>query len=125
MNKIVIIGNLTKDPDFFTGKDGNCICKFTVAVNRRDYTKGVDYLAVTAFKKRAEVCRNYLSKGRKVCIAGTLRQNTYTDNTGNNRVSTEIIAEDIEFLSNVTHDVGAEEIKATDFIPVDNEDMPF
>ena len=102
MNKLTIIGNLTKDPDLRTTKTGVNVCQFTVAVNRKNKAEGhpeADYFQVTAWRERGELCAKFLSKGRKVCVIGPVSVRTYTGNDGTTRAQLEVTADEVEFLS--------------------------
>ena len=75
MNKLIIIGNLTRDPELRTTQDGTAVCNFTVAVNRKARTDGhpeADYFRVTAWRTLGESCAKYLTKGKKVCVIGAI-----------------------------------------------------
>ena len=98
MNKLTIIGNLTRDPELRTTQQGIPVCSFTVAVNRRKGEES-DFFRVTAWRGLAETCARYLAKGRKVCVIGPVSASTYQTNTGETRVSLDQTAEDVEFLS--------------------------
>ena len=98
MNKLTIIGNLTKDPELRTTPQGINVCDFTVAVNHRK-GEGSDFFRVTAWRGLAETCSKYLAKGRKVCVVGPVSARSYQTQNGEARVSLEVTAEDVEFLS--------------------------
>ena len=124
MNKITIIGNLTRDPDFRTTQSGITVCSFTVAVNRRQTAEAgkqeADFFRVTAWRQLAEICQRYLQKGSKVAVVGSVALNTYQGNDGQQRASLEVTADEVEFLSprQEARD------KAAGFERVD-EDLPF
>ena len=106
MNKLHIIGNLTRDPELRTvnGQNGSVsVCDFTVAVNRRNGGNNgqndTDYFRITAWRGLGENCSKYLTKGRKVAVVGPVSCRTYTGNDGVTRASLEVTAEDVEFLS--------------------------
>lgn len=102
MNKLHIIGNLTKDPELRTTSTGVNACSFTVAVNRRkrsDSQPEADFFRVTAWRGLADVCYNYLAKGKKVAVVGAVSVSVYTANDGTTRASMEVSADDVEFLS--------------------------
>ena len=102
MNKLHIIGNLTKDPEMRTTSTGVNACTFTVAVNRRKKADGqqeADFFRVTAWRGLADVCFTYLAKGRKVSVLGSVSVNAYNAEDGTARASMEINADDVEFLS--------------------------
>ncbi len=111
MNKLTIIGNLTRDPELRTVRDGISVCSFTVAVNRRNSRQNAangqpeaDFFRVTAWRQLGENCAKFLAKGRKVCVIGPVSANTYTANDGSTRVSLEVQADDVEFLSSRNED---------------------
>ena len=99
MNKLTIIGNLTRDPELRTTANGVNVCDFTVAVNRRrrnDNQGGqpeADFFHVTAWRERGELCAKYLAKGKKVCIIGPVSVRTYTGNDGTTEASATPAAE--------------------------------
>lgn len=102
MNKLTIIGNLTRDPELRTTQSGISVCSFTVAVNRRR-TQGqqpeADFFRVSAWRQLGENCGKWLVKGKKVCVVGPVSVSTYQGNDGNTRAQLEVTAEDVEFLS--------------------------
>ena len=111
MNKLTIIGNLTRDPELRTVRDGISVCSFTVAVNRRNSRQNAangqpeaDFFRVTAWRQLGENCAKFLAKGRKVCVMGPVSASTYTANDGSTRVSLEVQADDVEFLSSRNDD---------------------
>lgn len=101
MNNLTIIGNLTRDPETKTVQSGATVTTFTVAVNRR--AKGdhpeADYFRVGAWGELGNVCVKYLKKGRKVCVTGPVRAQGYMANDGTAKVSLEVMAREVEFLS--------------------------
>ena len=102
MNKLTIIGNLTKDPEFRSTATGLTVCTFTVAVNRKrtpDAQPEAEFFRVTAWRQLGENCAKYLRKGRKVCVIGPVSVNTYKGQDGQTRASLEVTAEDVEFLT--------------------------
>lgn len=99
MNKLTIIGNLVRTPETRITQSGKTVCTFTVAVNRRSKDQEADYFRVAAWGKLGEHCQNYLDKGRKVAVTGSVSVSTYTAQNGENRASLEVFAEDVEFLS--------------------------
>lgn len=105
MNKVFLIGNLTRDPELRTTQSGVSVCSFTVAVNRRRSNNAeagqpeADFFRVTAWRQLGEICAKYLAKGRKVSVVGSVSVNTYTGNDGQTRASLEVQADDVEFLT--------------------------
>ena len=116
LNKVMIIGNLTRDPEIAETPTGVTVCKFAVAVNRnyKDDNGEVvtDFFNIVAWRKLAETCGRYLAKGKKVAIVGTLQNRSYTDKDGIKRYITEIIAEEAEFLTPRSEDQPKAEPKA-------------
>lgn len=107
MNKLTIIGNLTKDPELRTTTTGVQVCTFTVAVNKRQSSEQrqngqqpeADYFRVSAWREKGVSCSKFLEKGKKVCVIGPVSVRTYDGNDGKTRASLEIMADDVEFLS--------------------------
>lgn len=86
-----------------TTNNGKDVCNFTVAVNRRqkkaDGTTEADYFRVAAWNNLAKSCKDFLAKGRKVCVTGPVGVSTYTANDGSTRAQMEVTADDVEFLT--------------------------
>lgn len=103
MNHVYIIGNLTADPKTATTAAGKQVTNFTVAVNRRQSAKAgqqdADYFRVAAWEKLGEICAQYLSKGKKIAVAGSIRAGAYTNSQGQAVGTLELWAEEVEFLS--------------------------
>ena len=103
MNRVEFIGNLSKAPDVKQTTSGKAVCSLTIAVNRRykdaDGKTTADFFSVQAWEKLAELCARYLDKGSKVFVSGELRNRSYDAKDGTKRYVTEIIANEIEFLS--------------------------
>lgn len=124
MNKVIIIGNLTKDVDKRSTADGVPVCSFTVAVNRRK--EGTDFFRVTAWRGLAEICGKYLAKGRKVGVTGSVSVSTYTGQDGQTRASLDVTADDVEFLSPKGEGETVGELdKASGFVEVKDEKLPW
>lgn len=101
MNKVVLIGNLTRDPELRTTQSGVSVCSFGLAVNRRRKVEGqpeVDFFNITAWRQLGELCARYLSKGRKCCVAGSIQIRNYDAADGTKRTSVDVEAEEVEFL---------------------------
>lgn len=104
MNKLFIVGNLTRDPERRTTQDGTSVCSFTVAVNRRVSSARADqpeadFFRVTAWRALADNCALYLAKGRKVAVVGAVSVSTYQAQDGSTRASLDVVANDVEFLT--------------------------
>lgn len=102
MNKVYLVGNLTRDPELFETASGLKICKFGIAVNRNyvneDGERETDFFNVIAWRGLGENCAKYLKKGNKVAIIGELRNRSYETEAGEKRFVTEIMANEVEFL---------------------------
>ena len=105
MNKLFIVGNLTRDPELRSTPAGDSVCDFTVAVNRRARRDAqgtqpeADFFRVSAWRQLGENCAKYLAKGRKVAVTGSVRVRTYQASDGSTRASLEVQADDVEFLT--------------------------
>ena len=103
MNKIILIGNLGRDPEMNVTADGTPFTKFTLAVNRRTKSSSgereTDWFNIVAWRQLAEICNTYLHKGSKVYIEGRLTQRKYTDKNGVERSAVDVIANDMEMLT--------------------------
>lgn len=132
MNKITIIGNLTRDPESRTTQSGKQVCSFTVAVNRPRHAEGqpeVDFFRINAWGALADNCSRYLVKGKKVCVIGPVSVSTYTTQGGETRASMDVKADEVEFLTPADKaPQNAPQTQKTDrqsgFVKVD-EQMPF
>ena len=103
MNKIFLIGNLTGDPELRTTPNGVSVCTMNIAVNRRQGgnrdERQTDFFRVTAWRQLGETCSRFLAKGRKIAVIGELSARTYEAKDGTTRVSLEVTADEVEFLS--------------------------
>ena len=103
MNKVILVGNLTRDPEVSETPSGVAVCRFAVAVSRdyanSDGTRETDFFNITVWRGRAEVCGKYLKKGSKVAIVGSLQNRSYEDKDGIKRTVTDVVASEVEFLS--------------------------
>lgn len=99
MNKIILIGNLTRDPELKATPTGKTVCSFDIAVNSRNRQQATQYFHIDAWGALGDNCKRYLAKGRKVYVSGPLSARTYQVSTGETRISLDVTADDIEFLS--------------------------
>lgn len=103
MNKVWLIGNLTKDPELAETPNGVAVCKFSIAVPRdysnSDGTRETDFFNITVWSGRAESCSRYLKKGSKVSVVGSLQNRSYEGQDGLKRTLTDVIANEVEFLT--------------------------
>ena len=131
INRVILTGNLTKDPELKTLDSGFAICSLRIANNTRkkegeNWVDKANYFDVTIFGRSGENAAKYLAKGRSVAIDGRLEWREWEDKDGNKRQSTEIIADNVQFLSS-----GGENGAAPSAAPVAaagddaNDDLPF
>jgi len=103
MNKVYLIGNLTRDPETSETGSGVTLCRFAIAVNRNysssDGERQTDFFNITVWRALAENCGKYLKKGSKVAVVGSLQNRSYEDKDGIKRNVTDIVASEVEFLS--------------------------
>ena len=103
MNKVILVGNLTRDPELSETPSGVAVCRFAIAVSRdyanSDGTRETDFFNITVWRGRAENCGKYLKKGSKVAIVGSLQTRSYEDKDGIKRNVTDVVANEVEFLS--------------------------
>ena len=103
MNKVILVGNLTRDPELTETPSGVAVCRFAIAVTRdyanADGTREADFFNITVWRGRAENCGKYLKKGNKVAVVGSLQNRSYEDKDGIKRNITDIIASEVEFLT--------------------------
>ena len=103
MNKAILIGNLANDPETRTTQSGISQCTFRLAVQRRfSNQQGVreaDFLTIVCWRQLAELCSRYLAKGRRVAVEGSIQTRSYDAQDGSKRYVTEIVADNVEFLS--------------------------
>ena len=141
MNKVFIVGNLTRDPELRSTRDGISVCSFTVAVNRRVRNAEAgqpeaDFFRVTAWRQLGEICAKYLAKGRKVAVTGSVSASAYTAQDGSARASLEVTADDVEFLT-PRGEAGEAPVapraqasapaapQSNGFVQVDDDELPF
>ena len=99
MNNFTGIGRLTRDPELVYAKSGTEITKFTIAINRRFNREETDFIDCVCFKKLAENCVNFLHKGSMCAVSGELQISSYEGQDGQKRKQTQIVANEVEFLS--------------------------
>ena len=103
-NKIVLVGNLTRDPEIRYVNSGAAVTKFTLAVNRRSKEKEeVDYIDIVAWDKLAETCNTYLKKGMSTLVEGRLSIRSYETKEGEKRKATEVVCNVMQMLDRATN----------------------
>ncbi|MGN1201153.1 MAG: single-stranded DNA-binding protein [Candidatus Caccovivens sp.] len=103
MNKVMLIGNLTRDPELQTTNGGVSVCRFSLAVTRRfanaDGERKADFINIVVWRNQAENCHKYLKKGSKVAVVGSIQTSNYDAPDGSKRYTTDIVADEVEFIS--------------------------
>ena len=129
LNRVALIGRLTKDPDLRYTQSGIAVARFTLAVNR-NYTnqqgeREADFIPITVWRGAAESCAKYLSKGRLVAVAGRIQTGSYTATDGSKRYTTDVVADEVRFLEwGNKQEQGQDDIPG--FAPYENdEELPF
>ncbi|MBC8532047.1 single-stranded DNA-binding protein [Gehongia tenuis] len=142
MNKAIIVGNLTRDPELRATGSGISVCSFTVAVNRRFKDQNgetqADFIPVVVWRQQGENCAKYLSKGSKVAVCGAIQVRSYDAQDGSKRYATEIVADEVQFLNSRGEGAApqprqerpAPKAPASmqfddDLHPVEDDDLPF
>lgn len=98
LNRIILIGRLTRDPELKYTTNGTAVVNFTLAVNRKFNRDETDFIDIVAWRGLAENCANYLGKGRLAAVEGRLQIRSYEANDGTKRKVAEVIADDVRFL---------------------------
>ena len=137
MNKVILIGRLAKDPELNTTSTGVSVCRFSIAVQRK-YTnsegeKETDFFNCNCWRNLAENAHKFLRKGSQVSLVGSIQTRSYDAQYGTKRYVTEIMVDEIEFISSPKGDEGAKEStpsqapkgKQEKFVPIQDDDLPF
>lgn len=102
-NKVILVGNMTADPELKQTTSGTSVCTFSIAVNRR-FTRSeqgqqtVDFINIVAWRQSAEFVSRYFKKGNPILVCGQLQTRTWTDNQGQKRYTTEVVADEVTFV---------------------------
>jgi single-strand DNA-binding protein len=133
INRVVLTGNLTRDPELRTLPSGNAVCSLRIASNtrRKDNSTGewVDkpnYFDVTVWGAQGENCARFLTKGRPVAVDGRLEWREFTDQAGNKRQAVEIVADSVQFLGgreDGPQNGGSDSFASRSDVPVDTADF--
>lgn len=128
MNKVVLVGRLTKDPELrYAAGSGIPTSLFTVAVNRQRKKDEADFINCVAFNKTAELIAQYFVKGRRIAISGRIQTDSYTAQDGTKRYTTDVVVETFDFIDSNSSNRNntSNSSMDDDFTPVDDGDMPF
>ena len=130
MNKVVLVGRLTKSPELRYTSQGTAVAGFTLAVNRRvkkDQEKQADFITIVVWGTMGENCSKYLHKGSQAAVCGRIQTRNYENKEGKKVYVTEIVAEEVQFLDSKKDPKNNQEefgMPTDDFTPID-DDMPF
>lgn len=100
LNKVILMGNMCADPELKQTQGGVSVCSFNIAVNRKYSKDGkaeVDFITIVAWRQQAEFICKYFKKGQAIVIVGELQTRNWTDNQGNKRYATEVVADEVSF----------------------------
>lgn len=132
MNKVILMGRLTKDPDirYTQGEEPMCVANYTLAVDRRFKKDETDFITCKAFGKTGEFAEKYLSMGTKIAVVGRIQTGSYTNKEGKTVYTTDVIVEEHEFAESKKDGQGEESPKGSadgfiDIPPDQINDMPF
>ena len=102
LNKVILMGHMTADPELKQTTSGISVCSFSIGVNRR-YSKAdqgqrsVDFINIVAWRQQAEFVSRYFKKGSSIVICGSIQTRDWTDNQGQKRYATEVVADEVSF----------------------------
>lgn len=138
MNKVYLIGNLTRDPELTTTTSGISVCRMSIAVSRRfsnaEGGRETDFFNVTAWRGTADNCAKFLKKGNKVAVSGSIQTRNYEKADGTKGFSVDIVADEVEFLSSKNDGTpeGSEGgmgfgggNSVSELQPIDDDNLPF
>jgi len=136
MNKAILMGRLTRDPEIRYTSTNLAICRFTLAVDRGYVKQGeerqADFIPIVTFDKTAEFCSKYFTKGRQVAVVGRIQVSSWDDSEGKKRYTTEVVANEVFFADSKRSDTAdrpldQQSVQSSDgFYPLeDEEELPF
>ena len=136
MNKVVLIGRLTKEPELrYAAGSGTAVCRFTVAITRQFKKDETDFINCVSFGKTGETIAQYITKGRQIAVTGAIRTGSYDAQDGTKRYTTDVAVESFEFIGNSNNNYNnnsesnwnqpVDDVGFGDMTPVDDGDMPF
>jgi len=99
LNRVILIGRLTRDPELRYTQQGTAVARFTLAINRKFKREETDFIDIVVWQKQAENCAQYLTKGQLAMVEGRLQVRNYEGQDGQKRKAVEVVADDVKFLS--------------------------
>jgi single-strand DNA-binding protein len=129
INKAILVGRLTADPELKSTNSGIAVCSFRVAVDRA-YTaktgeKQADFINIVAWRNTAEFVAKYFEKGSAIGIDGSIQTRDYTDREGNKRTAFEVVADRVSFVGGKAKPQEIATREAEEFVEIDDDDLPF
>lgn len=130
MNKVILLGRLTKEPELKSTQNGISRCSFTLAVDRRfknaDGERETDFINCTAWRTTAEFISKYFRKGQRIAVVGSIQVRSYETDTGERRYITEVIADETYFADGYQEgNQGQHNSSGNDYFNADDDDLPF
>ncbi|MDK2822768.1 MAG: single-strand DNA-binding protein [Clostridia bacterium] len=131
LNKVILIGRLTKDPELRYTPSGVAVATFTLAVDRpftnQQGERDTDFIPIVVWRKQAENCANYIGKGRLVAVEGRIQVRSYDTNEGQRRWVTEVVADNVRFLDRGKGDPNVDQGDSSfgNEVSFSDEDIPF
>lgn len=129
MNKVILMGRLTRNPETrYTQTNNTCVANFTLAVNRRfakDSEIKADFIPVVAWNKTGEFVSKYFQKGKQVAVVGRMQTRNWEDDQGQKHYATEVIAEEVYFADSANKTETFSDTFEADVVYGDDEDLPF
>ena len=141
MNKVILIGNLTRDPELTTTTSGISVCRFSLAISRKftnsEGERETDFINVVVWRNLADNCHKFLRKGSKAAVVGNLQTRNYDAQDGTKRYVTEVVAEEVEFVGARATDEGNQDAVGdagtqggnqggtTKLTPIQDDTLPF
>lgn len=141
MNKVILVGRLTRDPELRTTQSGVSVCSFTVACDRRYQKQGeerqADFINCIAWRQQADFICKFFTKGMRIALDGSIQTRSWDDNDGNKKYATEVVVDHAEFAQSKNEGSGSFSAPAPaapfsapsadidGFMPVEEEDLPF
>ena len=125
MNRVDLVGRLTRDPELRHTSSGRAVCQLNLAINRtftnQNGEREADFINIIVWRKQAENVCNFLDKGSQVAIEGRIQTGSYTDKDGNNRTSFEVVADNVQFLDSKSQRSNESQIPISDGVDIVND----
>ena len=130
LNKAILAGRLTKEPELSVSPTGTKVTRFTLAINRRFNREETDFLNIVCFNNTAEFVKKYFTKGQAILVTGSIQTRSWDGQDGQKRYATDIVAEEVSFCGskneNNTNNNAAPTQTKEEFMPIDTDDeLPF